>query len=279
MPTEVEIKEKLEKVFKKEQADVLAEVIVEEYNKLVRASDFNELKEIVKELAEAQKRTEIKVEELAEAQKKTETRLTRLEVVVEELAEAQKRTEIKVEELAEAQKRTEIKVEELAEAQKRTEIKVEELAEAQKKTEEELQKLIHEHRETRRQLGGLSITVGYTLENEAYKALPKLLKKDFGLTVKEKLKRKFVTDNRGKSIEINIIGQASRNAKKVMIIGEGKSQLSKNDVNDFLKKKLNRLEGVFDNIFPVLVTHMTTAPDVEEYAKEKGIALFYSYDF
>ncbi|MEF3169052.1 MAG: hypothetical protein K6360_06955, partial [Deltaproteobacteria bacterium] len=47
-----------------------------------------------------------------------------LRAIVKELAEAQKRTEIKVEELAEAQKRTEIKVEELAEAQKRTEIKV-----------------------------------------------------------------------------------------------------------------------------------------------------------
>ncbi|MGE0825738.1 MAG: PD-(D/E)XK nuclease family protein [Candidatus Binatia bacterium] len=52
----------------------------------VKRADFDELKAIVRDLAEAQKRTEVRIEELAEAQKRTEVR-------VEELAEAQKRTE------------------------------------------------------------------------------------------------------------------------------------------------------------------------------------------
>ncbi len=99
--------------------------IYEELRNTVTKDEFRELRGIVTELAQAQKRTEIKIEELAEAQKRTE-------VKIEELAEAQKRTEVKIEELAEAQKRTEVKVEELAEAQKRTEIKVEELSETQK---------------------------------------------------------------------------------------------------------------------------------------------------
>src|SRR5713226_3734896 len=85
----------------------------------VRRQDIDELRAVVRELAEAQKRTEQRVEELAEAPKRTEQR-------VEEWAEAQKRTEQRVEELAEAQKRTEQRVEELAEAQKRTEQRVEE---------------------------------------------------------------------------------------------------------------------------------------------------------
>ena len=101
----------------------------------VRRQDFDDLRTIVQELAEAQKRTEQRVEELAEAQKRTEQR-------VEELAEAQKRTEQRVEELAEAQKRTEQRVEELAEAQKRTEQRVEELTEAQKRTEEAVRQLL-----------------------------------------------------------------------------------------------------------------------------------------
>jgi DNA repair exonuclease SbcCD ATPase subunit len=88
----------------------------------------------VNELAEAQKRTEQRVNELAEAQKRTEQR-------VNELAEAQKRTEQRVNELAEAQKRTEQRVNELAEAQKRTEQRVNELAEAQKRTEQEIEKI------------------------------------------------------------------------------------------------------------------------------------------
>src|SRR3989304_1815785 len=158
----IELNKRFDRVFDKKQAKTLAQVITEAYGDLVKAGDFNELKAIVKDLAKSQ----------------------------QELAEAQKRTELRVEELAGAQK---------------------ELAEAQKRTEKELRELVGEHRKTRTQLGGLSMTVGYTLENQALKALPALLKKDYGLIVKEKLRRKFVTDDKGQRIEINIIGQADQN--------------------------------------------------------------------
>ncbi|HYY16386.1 MAG TPA: DUF3782 domain-containing protein, partial [Gammaproteobacteria bacterium] len=52
----------------------------------VQRVDFEELKAIVRDLAEAQKRTEERIEELAQAQKRTEER-------VEELAYAQKQTQ------------------------------------------------------------------------------------------------------------------------------------------------------------------------------------------
>jgi predicted CopG family antitoxin len=73
-----EVRKKLEKVFEKRQANVLAEVITDAYTELVKAKDFNELKQVVKELAEAQKRTELRVEELAAAQERTEISLNRL---------------------------------------------------------------------------------------------------------------------------------------------------------------------------------------------------------
>ena len=103
--------------------------------------DFNELKDVVQRLAEAQDRTEQKVGKLAETQEQTEQK-------VGKLAEAQERTEQKVGELAEAQERTEQKVGELAEAQNkltqaqdRTEERVEELAEAQVRTEKKVEEL------------------------------------------------------------------------------------------------------------------------------------------
>ena len=218
----VELNKRFDRVFAKKQAKVLAEIITEAYGDLVKAGDFNELKAIVKDLAEAQKRTEIKVEELAQSQK--------------------------------------------------------ELAEAQKRTERELHELVGEHRKTRTQLGGLSTTVGYTLENQAFKALPALLKRDYGLIVKEKLKRNFVTDNKGRPIEVNIVGQGDQNGQTSVIVGEVKSQLSKNDIDAFVLKKLNRVKGIYPKIFPILVTHMISQPDVEGYAKAKGIHMYYSYD-
>jgi hypothetical protein len=251
MVTLAEIRKKLGEVFDERQATVLAEVFVDAYGELVKTSDFNELKAIVKELAEAQARTEQRVGELAEVQARTEQRM-------EELVAAQK---------------------EGATRMTRLEGVVEELAEAQTRTERALQKLAQEHVETRRQLGGISMTVGYTLKNEAFKALPALLQRDFGVIVRGRPRRKYVTDNKGKSIEVNIIGEATKEGKEVVIVGESKSQLSKNDVDHFVRRKLNRLAGVYRELFPVLITHMTTAPDVGEYVKEKGIALYYSYDF
>lgn len=56
----------------------------------VRREDFSELKAVVSDLAQAQQRTETRVEELAEAQQRTEAR-------IEELAEAQQRTEARME--------------------------------------------------------------------------------------------------------------------------------------------------------------------------------------
>ncbi len=49
--------------------------------------DFSELRQIVTELAQAQRRTEQHIEALVEAQRRTEQRLEHLEVVVETLVE------------------------------------------------------------------------------------------------------------------------------------------------------------------------------------------------
>ena len=55
--------EKLSTVFDEGQAQVLAEVIYNSYNDLVRREDFSELKEIVRDLGATQQRTEQRVEE------------------------------------------------------------------------------------------------------------------------------------------------------------------------------------------------------------------------
>ena len=303
----VRIRTQLEQVFGWDQAQVLADVIDEAYSDLVKTSDFNELKAIVKELAEAQTRTEKRVEELAEAQARTEkrvgelaeaqartekrldeltaaqvnmeNRLTRLEVTVQKLIEAQANSEERL-------TRLEVTVQKLVEAQAnmekrltRLELTVQKLIEAQARTEKELHELVLAHKETRRQLGGLAETVGYGLENQAYKALPALLERDFGITVTGRLKRGWVPDNYGNMLEVNIIGEGVRDGKKVTLVGECKSQLSKRKVENFIRKRLDRLDEVFDDIFPLIVTHMTSEPDVEEYVRERGIALYYSYDF
>jgi hypothetical protein len=144
----------------------LVDILMDELS--VSRADFAELKAIVRELAQAQQRTEIRLEELAQAQQRSETGMEELRGVVRELTAAQQCTETHVEELggaiqrlAEAQQRTEVRMEDLARA-------VQELAEAQKRTDLSVDKLTEEHRLFRysfhSQIGGLGARWGMQTE-------------------------------------------------------------------------------------------------------------------
>ncbi|MGC8972548.1 MAG: chordopoxvirus fusion protein [bacterium] len=204
------------------------------------------------------------VNELAEAQRRTEERLERLEMIVESLAEAQRRTEERVNELAEAQRRTEERVNELAEAQRRT--------------EESLRELTLVVKDLQKQVGGIAHSVGFQLEDRAYISLPRLLKRDFGIELKERLIRRYIKNKKGEKMEINILGRGERDGKEIYIVGEAKANLSARHIEDFI----DRLKDIKDilgiEIFPIMITYMTE-PEVEEFANNKGIKVYYSYDF
>ncbi len=105
-----------------------------ELRRQVLSEELLELPALVRQLAEAQARTEQRLTELTEAQARTEQRLT-------ELAEAQQRTEQQLTALAEAQQRTEQRLIALAEAQGRTEQRLIELIEAQARTDDRLARI------------------------------------------------------------------------------------------------------------------------------------------
>ena len=136
---------------------------------LTRLAEAQERSESrIEALAAAQARTEAKVTELAEAQARTESKIAELAEGQARLVEAQTRTEAKIAELAAAQARTEAKVAELADAQARTESKVAELADAQARTESKVAELADAQREMTVALQRLTIrtdaVVGRTFE-------------------------------------------------------------------------------------------------------------------
>lgn len=231
MATAIQMRNKLDKVFDKKRATVLAEVITDAYSELVKTGDFNELKAIVKELAEAQNRTEIRVAELAEAQN---------------------RTEIKVAELAE-------------------DIKV--LARGLDETRKEL-------KATRGDVGGLSRSMGYAFENEAYRMLPNVLKEKYGIELKEKLIRIGIG---GK--EINIFGWAKKNGKDMLIVGETKLRLDdrrrgKRDAFKDLEEKVTAVREEYEGekIIRVLITHYATKGFMSK-AKERDVIVVQSFEW
>jgi hypothetical protein len=95
-----EIRNRLQRSFTADQADLIANLHVEMHDQLVTRHDFAELRSVVERLAESQ-------QQLAESQQRTEHR-------VEELAESQRELVESQRGLADAQRRTEHAVKDLA---------------------------------------------------------------------------------------------------------------------------------------------------------------------
>jgi myosin heavy subunit len=156
---------------------------------------------------------------------------------------------------------------------------VRELVETTKKHGQVLRRLELDQQDIRKQLGGLAMAFGYRLEDDAYLALPRLLKQDHGIEVQGRLKRDYLVDRQGNHLEVNILGEGVREGETITIVGESKAQLSANEIDRFLRRKVRRLQGVYPNLFPIIVTYMTTSPDVLEHARQRGVAVFFSYEF
>ncbi len=260
---------RFEHVFNKKQASVLAESITEAYTNLVNTSDFNELKSIVKDLAEAQLRTETRMEELAQAQQRTETRMG-------ELSQAQQRTETRMGELSQAQRRTETRMEELAQAQQRTETRMGELAINMSQLTQVVTGLGQE-------MGGLSRTMSYALENEAYRALPAYLERRFDVAIRTRVIR---TEIEGE--EIDFLAHGEKDGRSICFIGESKLRIDGrrhggqelDRIIDQLDRKVEAVKKAYPDceIIRFLVTHYAR-PFVLERLEAANILVVQSFDW
>ncbi|HSF32965.1 MAG TPA: hypothetical protein VLK82_21135 [Candidatus Tectomicrobia bacterium] len=236
----------------------------------VTREGFERLEGAILRLAEAQARTEARVEHL-------ETRMDRVEAALERLVEAQARTEARVGQLAEAQARTEARVEQLAEAQARTEARVEQLAEAQARTEATLQRTEEALQQLTRQVGGLSETVGGDIEDIAYIVLYDVLKREFGWQVGV-LERTWQQWN-GSPEEINVFGRATDPAhpdRTIWILGEAKHNLTLREVERFAQQTERARQHLHGEVYAVCFAYRAR-PEVRARLQELGIPLLFSY--
>ncbi len=226
--------QRFETVFDRRQSSMLAETITEAYSELVKTGDFNELKAIVKDLADAQQRTEARMDELAQAQNRTEAEIGKL-------AQAQNRTEASIAAMTRA---------------------ITGMAQ---------------------ELGGLSRSMSYSLENESYRNLPALLKTHYDITVYEKIVR---LDLDGE--EINLFARGERNGQPVYLVGESKLQLDERrnsrraaeEILDQIDKKAEVVQRHYPDaeIVRVLITHYAR-PVVLQRAKERGVLVIQSFEW
>jgi hypothetical protein len=222
--------------------------------------------EALARLAEAQARTEQRVQELAAAQARTEERVGRLEDRVGRLEDRVARVEEALVRLAEAQARTEQRVEELARAQARTEQRVEELARAQARTEQAVVTLAQ-------QVGRLSETLEFTLEDLARELTPAYLAQRYGIVVGALKRRFFFLD--GEEVEVDFYGEGTRDSEAVAIIGEVRSRIYGRDVDDAAKRAERLAPQVPGKPVPVLFGFVIH-PSAREAAARTGAVVISS---
>jgi hypothetical protein len=254
--------QRFETVFTPAQARVLAESITEAYADLIKAKDFSELKAIVKDLAEAQQRTEMRLEQLAEAQQRTEMRL-------EQLAEAQQRTDARLEQ-------TNARLDRLTEVVTGLALHVGQLTQT-------VEKLVKQVAALTGEVGGLSRSMSYALENEAYRFLPAFLERQYGIILRERIIR---TEMDGR--EINFFARGERDGRPVCLVGEAKLQLDERRQNKREAEKvfaqLQAQAETVRKLYPdcevilILVTHYAR-PAFLKRAQELGILVVQSYEW
>jgi len=217
----------------------------------ITREDFSELKEIVRSLGDT-------MGELAEAQKESRKDINRLEKTMGELAEAQKESRKDI---------------------NRLEKTMGELAEAQKNTQEELRQLVVDHRETRRHLGGLTMAVGYGIEDRLIPYIFDFGRVEYGIEV-ESVGREHLPHPEDGYLEVNILARGTRSGKPVYLVGECKSQPGKKDLRRFHRQSERIREALDGEVLFFLVGYILD-PSVIHYAQEHcpHIRLFKTYEF
>ncbi len=244
-----EYRDRLATAFTPPQIEALDDLLEMHTRSLVKARDFNELKEIVRDLAESQKRTDTKMGELAEAQT---------------------RTDIKMGELAEAQRQTEIQMKDMAASMQR-------LADGQDEMKRDIRRVSNSLDDFRRQEGSNAQTLGYLLENEAYRHLPAWLKAHRGIEVTGRLIRQQVGEE-----EINLLVDAKQGDEEILIVGESKSRLNLSDLGtlagkvEVVEDQYARLNG--RRIVPLMITHFAS-PKALAKSKEEDIIVVQSFEW
>jgi hypothetical protein len=169
--------------------------------------------------------------------------------------------------LAEAQARTEERVTRLEEAVTR-------LAEAQSRTEERVAKVEMSLRELAQQVGKLSDTIGFGLEDIARVVLPGWLSRHEGIEVDE-LTRTFLEVD-GEVVEINLYGVGVRDEEKVVILGEARSRIYEHDVKEFDGMAEKARKVIPHRVYKLLFGYWIH-PTAQREAAERGLTLITSY--
>ena len=145
---------------------------------------------------------------------------------------------------------------------------VRELAQAQTRTEKALTNLAQ-------QVGRMTDTLGYGLEDLGHWVLPAYFERTYGITGVERCTRKFIKVNR-REVEVNLYAEGKRNGEAIVLLGESKNRIGQTEVKNFVAR-LRELESAFDKPAFRFLFGYWAHPTAERLARENGIEVISSY--
>ncbi|MCL0034732.1 hypothetical protein M1N21_02305 [Dehalococcoidia bacterium] len=237
--------------------------VVDERVKEIRVTreDFSELKGIVGDLAHSHNQLREVVTELAQGHRELVQSHNELREVVTELAHSHNELREVVTELAQGHR-------ELVQSHNELRGAVGELAQAQARTEKAVANLAH-------QVGRMSDTLGYGLEDLGEWVLPAYFERAYGITGVERCIRRFIKVDR-KEVEVNLYAEGKRNGEAVVLLGESKSRIGRTEVKKFVAH-LRVLERVLDKPAFRFLFGFWAHPSAERLARENNIEVISSY--
>lgn len=188
-----------------------------------------------------------------------------------------------VKDLAIAQRETKAELQQLAQTQRETKAELQQLAIAQRETEAQMKELARVVTNMGQELGGLSRSMSYSLENEAYRFLPTYLRTHHGITVTDRIVR---TDIGGE--EINFFALGERNGVPICLVGESKLQLDeRRNSRRGAERLIDQIESKVDavrQLYPeremvrLLVTHYARSA-IRQFLQEHNIIVVQTFEW
>ena len=139
-----------------------------------------------------------------------------------------------------------------------------------------VEKLALALRNLRVEVGKLSDTVGFGLEDIARVILPGWLYRHLGIEVDE-LRREFLTIE-GKEIEVDLYGEGILKGERVIIVGEVKSRVYESQVDRFYRDVYAPLSKTVSARVIGLLFGYLIHPSAKERAKKLGLYTIASYE-
>ncbi|MEM4274239.1 MAG: hypothetical protein QW420_07785 [Candidatus Caldarchaeum sp.] len=222
------------------------------------------LEEVLKRLD----RHEQRMTELIEEQRNIRREQTKIWEEIKKLRENQEKLWEEVRALHEGQNKLWEEVRALREGQNK-------LFEGYGRLEKALEELASVQKNLARQVGALSDTIGFGIEDIARVIVPGWLLRHEGIKMADEFVRRWVVVEGGE-IEVNLYGEGFRDGEKITIIGEAKSRIYRNEVISFDRWASLVEKALGGTVYKFMCGYLVH-PSAEEEARKRRITLIASY--